>query len=122
MKSIQELYDEVINSEELKKEFLAAAKAGQQEAFLRGHGCYATLDDVAQFLIAKNEQDAPLSMGELEKSAGGGCSRQSGGEIFMSVVTVGVGCGITAIVSASLDTHHVGRQNESEGYFCEANK
>ena len=121
MKTIQELYSEVMNDQELKAKFIEAAKAGKQEAFLKNHGCEAGLDQVAAFLKAKAEEDAPLSMDELESSAGGGCSRQSSGEIFMSVITAGVGCGITAIISASLDTHHIGRKNESEGYLCEAN-
>ena len=34
MKTIQELYNEVMNSQELKAKFIEAANAGKQEEFL----------------------------------------------------------------------------------------
>ena len=74
MKTIQALYDEIMASHELKEKFIEAAKAGKQEAFLKEHGCDATLEEVAAFLKEKGEQDAPLSLNELENSAGGGCT------------------------------------------------
>ena len=74
MKTIQELYNEVMENQELKEKFIEAAKAGKQEAFLKEHGCDATLEEVAAFLKEKGEQDAPLSLNELENSAGGGCT------------------------------------------------
>ncbi|MBR4575803.1 MAG: hypothetical protein IKO25_01235 [Clostridia bacterium] len=121
MKTIQELYDEVSGNEELRARFIEAAGAGKQEAFLKEHGCEATLEEVAAFLKAKAEEDAPLSMDELENTAGGKCSRQSAGEVVMSVFTAGVVCGITAIVSASVGEYHVGRKKDEEGYLCEHN-
>ena len=74
MKSIQELYNEIMESQELKAQFLEAAKAGKQEAFLKEHGCEATLEDVKAFLEAKQQEDAPLSFDELENAAGGNCA------------------------------------------------
>ena len=53
MKTIQELYSEVMNNQELKEKFIEAANAGQQEAFLKEHGCDATLEEVKAFLEAK---------------------------------------------------------------------
>ena len=73
MKSIQELYSEVMGSQELKEQFIEAAKAGKQEEFLKAHGCEATMEEVQAFLEAKQNEDAPLSFDELENAAGGGC-------------------------------------------------
>ncbi len=73
MKTIQELYNEIMESQELKAQFIEAAKAGKQEEFLKEHGCEATLEDVKAFLEAKQNEDAPLSFDELENAAGGGC-------------------------------------------------
>ena len=50
MKTLQELYNEVIQSDELKKEFLEAGKNGKAEEFIKAHGCDATLDEIKAFL------------------------------------------------------------------------
>ena len=73
MKTVQELYNEIMASQELKAQFIEAAKAGKQEEFLKAHGCEATLEDVKAFLEAKQQEDAPLSFDELENAAGGAC-------------------------------------------------
>ena len=88
MKTIQELYNEVMENQELKEKFIEAANAGKQEAFLKEHGCDATLEEVAAFLKAKSEEDAPLSINELENSAGGGCtlSRDNDQQIITSII------------------------------------
>jgi len=43
------------------------------DAFLKEHGCEATLEEVKAFLEAKQQEDAPLSFDELENAAGGAC-------------------------------------------------
>jgi len=73
MKTIQELYNEIMGSQELKAQFIEAAKAGKLEEFLKAHGCEATMEEVQAFLEAKQNEDAPLSFDELENAAGGGC-------------------------------------------------
>ena len=78
MKTIQELYNEVMANEELKAQFIEAAKAGRQEEFLKEHGCDATTAEVSDFLAAKENEDAPLSFDELENAAGGECDIQVG--------------------------------------------
>ena len=70
MKTIQELYTEVMGSQELKAQFIEAANAGKQEEFLKAHGCEATLEEVKAFLEAKAKEDAPLSLDEMENAAG----------------------------------------------------
>ena len=118
MKTIQELYNEVMENQELKAKFIEAAKAGKQEAFLKEQGCDATLEEVAAFLKAKAEADTPLSLDELENSAGGKCNKETHDEGILSFITVGFGCAVYAIVSASTDNRQVGQRNENSGRLC----
>ena len=115
MKTIQELYTEVMENQELKAQFIEAANAGKQEAFLKEHGCEATLEEVKAFLEAKQKEDAPLSVNELENAAGG-CSPEMEG--IASMASAGLACAAWAIASAAMKNHHVGQNNESEGRLC----
>ena len=72
MKSLEDLYKEVQENEELKKEFVTAFKEGRTEEFLKTHNCDATASDVMAFLNSKKEEVA--SEDDLAKVAGGGCS------------------------------------------------
>ena len=74
MKTLQELYNEVIQSDELKKEFLETAKNGKAEDFIKAHGCDATLDEIKAFLEEQTKSDKELSADELENVAGGACN------------------------------------------------
>ncbi len=116
MKTIQELYNEIMGNQELKEKFIEAAKAGKQEAFLKEHGCEATLEEVKAFLEAKQNEDAPLSLGELNNVAGGGCDTT--GETIASVLSVGLMCAAIAITSAATKGSHVGQRNKNEGRLC----
>ena len=118
MKSIQELYSEVMGSQELKAQFIDAAKAGKQEEFLKAHGCEATVEEVKAFLEAKAKEDAPLSVNELENAAGGVCNKETHDEGLLSFFTAGFGCAVYAIVSASTDNKQVGQRNENSGRLC----
>ena len=113
MKTIQELYDEVMASEALKAQCIEAVNAGRQEQFLREQGCDATLEQVTAFLKDKAEEDAPLSMDELENTAGG-CSVEC--EAIASVFTAGLGCAFAAIKSAARG--YVGQRKEGDGRLC----
>ncbi|MEE5993515.1 MAG: hypothetical protein V3G42_09775 [Oscillospiraceae bacterium] len=116
MKTLQELYHEVIKSDELKKEFLEAGKNGKAEEFIKAHGCDATLDEIKDFLEAQAKADKELSADELENVAGGGCNDVTFLEIRMSMFTLGVGCALTATYSAI--SGHVGQETDSEGRLC----
>ena len=70
-KTIAEVYEEVMNSAELQKEFLAAEKNGSIAAFAAAHGCEATVEEVQAFLKAKLSEDKELSLDELDQVAGG---------------------------------------------------
>ena len=116
MKTIQELYDEIMASQELKAQFIEAGKAGKQEAFLKEHGCEATLEEVAAFLKARSEEDAPLSLNELENSAGGTCNSTTALEAAVSVLSAGLVC--AAMAGDSALQSHVGQTNDNEGRLC----
>ena len=116
MKTIQELYTEIMASKELKAQFIEAAKAGKQEEFLKAHGCEATLEEVQAFLEAKQSEDAPLSFDELENAAGGECNNTTGRELVTSFISLGLSCVVEAAVSAG--TGYVGQQGKKDGRLC----
>ena len=70
MKTIEELYNEVIASEELKKEFVSL-KPEQLEGFAEKYGCKATLDEIKAFLAEHISNSESLSDEELTQIAGG---------------------------------------------------
>ena len=116
MKTIQELYSEIMAIQEFKAQFIEAAKAGKQEEFLKAHGCEATMEEVKAFLEAKAKEDAPLSVNELENAAGGECNNTTGRELVTSFVSLGLSCVVEAAVSAS--TGYVGQQGKKDGRLC----
>ena len=72
MKTVQELYSEVIASDKLKKAFVKAMKANKLEDFLKANGCEATVE-VQEYIEAKAAEDAPIELSddELKLVAGG---------------------------------------------------
>ena len=70
-KTIAEVYEEVIKSAELQKEFLAAEQNGTIAAFAAAHGCEASAEEVQAFLKAKLNEDKELSPNDLDQVAGG---------------------------------------------------
>ena len=72
MKTLEDLYKEVMASEELKKAFAQAAKDKKVADFLKAQGCDATEDEFKAFLTEKAKDDKALSEGDLENVAGGG--------------------------------------------------
>ncbi|MBQ6317762.1 MAG: hypothetical protein IJI13_09570 [Oscillospiraceae bacterium] len=70
-KTIAEVYEEVMKSADLQKEFLAAEKNGSIAAFAAAHGCEASAEEVQAFLKAKLNEDKELSLDELDQVAGG---------------------------------------------------
>ena len=119
MKTIQELYNEVMASEELKAQIIEATRTGKTEEFLKEHGCDARMEEVAAFLKEKSEEDTPLSMDELENSAGGTCNSRTKKEIGLSIGLLGVGCLFAVMHSASqMPYKHVGQRGDEEGRLC----
>jgi predicted ribosomally synthesized peptide with nif11-like leader len=75
MKTLQEFYEEVKTSDDLKKSLAEAVKAGKVTEFLKANGCDATADELKEFVVVKAAQDKPMreiSEEELEHVAGGG--------------------------------------------------
>ncbi|MBQ7592917.1 MAG: Nif11-like leader peptide family RiPP precursor [Synergistaceae bacterium] len=73
MKTLQEFYEEVKTSDELKKALAEAAKSGKITEFLKAHDCDATADELKEFVAGKVAQDKPVELSdeELENVAGG---------------------------------------------------
>ena len=120
MKTIRELYDEIMANKELKARFIEAGQAGKVEAFLKEHGCEATMEEVSAFMKEKSEKDAPLSLDELENSAGGTCNKKTWNETVTSIVGIfGIACAGMAIISAAgAGGKHVGQQQATDGRLC----
>ena len=74
MKTLQELYSEIIAGEEMKKAFAEAAKNDKIVEFAKEHGVDTTADEIKAFLEAKSEEEKELSPEELENAAGGNCN------------------------------------------------
>ena len=66
MKTIEELYGEIISSDEQKKAFVEAMKAGKLGDYLKAHGCEATEEEIQEFIEAKAAEDAPIELSEDE--------------------------------------------------------
>ena len=71
MKTLQELYTEVMNSDALKTEFLALTTPEEIVAFAAKNGCTATMDEIQRFFEEKTTATGELSEEELEQVAGG---------------------------------------------------
>ena len=118
MKTLQELYNEVIASEELKKEYLQAVGDKKIGTFLKTHGCEATAEELTTFLAehSKKNADKELSIEELENVAGGTCNNTTREEVGVSIFYLGIGCAMYALKSAT--EGHVGQKTDSEGRLC----
>ncbi len=94
--TLQELYSKVMASEELKRSFAEAAQdEGKLEAWLKANGSDATVEQLGEFLKAK-QTIGEVSDDELENVAGGNLSVDV---TLISVCTVGIGCPIIAVQS-----------------------
>ena len=71
MKTLQDLYKEVMASEDLKKAFAQAAKDNKVADFLKAQGCDATEEEFKAFVREKEGSEKPLSEEDLENAAGG---------------------------------------------------
>lgn len=71
MKSLNTMYEEIRNNDELKKAFVTAVKNSTVEDFLKAQGCETSIEDLNEFLTDKAEEIRPLSMEDLSAVAGG---------------------------------------------------
>ncbi len=114
MKTLKEIYDGILASDELKREYLEAAGNGGTMEFLREHGCEATEEELKAFL--EGERDGELSDGELDNVAGGACNKTTAVESVISVFSGGIAC-----LAISLDSRRdgsVGQKGDQDGRLC----
>lgn len=72
--SLEELYNKIMSSDELKKEYFAAANDGRIAEFLGAHDCRATLEELQEFLTdPKKLPQGEIADDELDAVSGGGC-------------------------------------------------
>lgn len=72
MKTLEILYNEVLKSEALKREFAQAMQAKDLEGFLRRNQCEASVAETEAFLQAQQTKQDTLSDQELDSVSGGG--------------------------------------------------
>lgn len=71
MKTLNELYAEVMADENLQNEYIQAAESSKTEGFLKAHGCEATLEEFDEFMKDAERISGELSDDELENVAAG---------------------------------------------------
>ena len=69
MKTLENLYQEIMENEEKKTAFAAALKENKIEDFLKANDCEGNVEDVMKFM--KNKKEGELADDDLEKVAGG---------------------------------------------------
>ena len=100
MKSLEALYKEVMESEDLKKGFLEAAKSEETlKAFLKNHSCDVGLEELQTFL--KGKAVINISDEDME-SVAGGKSDEERERIACSVLTFGL-CEANRAISKKYD-------------------
>lgn len=72
MKSLQELFDQIMASDDLKKQYAQSAQNDTLLDFAKSLGVETTLDEIKEFIKEKMNQDTPLSLDDMEAVAGGG--------------------------------------------------
>ena len=117
MKTIEEMYNEVLASEELKKEFLSL-KPEEVEGFAAKNGCKAGLDEIKAFFEDKKNQAGALSDEELDQVAGG--KGFDADEAITSVFSLGLGCAIMVMVSVAAPNGNAGINIKGDYLLCEA--
>ena len=125
MRTLQELYQEIIQSDELRQAFAEAAKSEEDVlAFAKTNGVETTLEEINAFMQKQIQaDDERLSLDELENAAGGGCNFQTGLETTVSVLATGRGCGAVYAVSLASEklkvaNAHTGQIQKDDGRLC----
>lgn len=113
MKTIDNLYNEILEDENLRKEFLnVAIKGDGVRQFLKDHDCDVTEDELMEYLKKKrNISDEEMSLITGGKSV-------SINELIASVLTLGTVCAVAAISSATSKGYAAGTGIEGSGMLC----
>ena len=107
MKSIMELYEEIIANEDMKKELLSAGTdEAQLKAFLERHGCSATVAEFLEAIKDENPSVRELDPEELTAAAGGNTTTILGSIVFIwgcVAASLGIEFGTDDSCSSMLD-------------------
>ena len=96
MKTIEAIISEIKASEELQKKLAEAAKNNALAEFLKEQGCEAAAEE---FITAVKNQATELNDEKLATVTGGANLT----EALLSIMSVGIGCAVAAIVSVAID-------------------
>ena len=101
MKTLQELYTEVMASDEMKKEFIEAFQTKEAtESALKKYGCEASFEEFQAFMKEKQENDELVSEEDVKAIAGGGSKLKNAlFDTGLSLTTYGMGCLVKVAVS-----------------------
>ena len=123
MKTLQELYSEIVKSDELKKQFTEAAKNNTVVDFAKANGVETTMDEIKAFLEGVQKANAELAPEELENAAGGTCNSNTAFEAGLSVLSLGISCAGFALVSGYVfgDEYSTGQTTDDNGRLCNRN-
>ena len=92
---LDEAYKKILVSKDLQMKFMEAAKENKLDAFLKEQNIDATLDEVKAYLTKKFvDNKDELSKEELDMAAGG--SKKDAHFTFLSVISLGVTCILSA--------------------------
>lgn len=95
MKTIEQLYTELLSSEGMKKELAKAMKENKVEEFLKANGCNATVKEAVAFMKEKSKKQGEISDAELDSISGGSSAACDGAQsAVLSVFSVGISCAI----------------------------
>ena len=119
MKTLNELYGEVMASNELKREYFAAAGDGKAAEFLKNHGCDATENELSDFLAnPANLPQGEIADDELDAVAGGTCYK--GGRPVVTILNTCdywtcEKCGTAPAMQSSCEP---GNPTQPSGKYC----
>ena len=100
MKTLQELYTEVMASDEMKKEFIEAFKQKEAtEAALKKYSCDASFEEFQAFMKEKQEDDEIVNEEDVKAIAGGTSKYEALVNVGVSVASLLFGCGGKVLAS-----------------------
>lgn len=109
MKTLDQLYEEVLASEELKKEICSINEIDELGEFCKKHGCDATGNEIKRYFFARIGVD-----NKLDQLSGG--KSFSLKECLFSIVSLGGGC--LGLAIGSVIKGKIGTEIEGQGMLC----
>lgn len=101
---IEEAYNKIMSSDELKNKAIDAVKNNKVENFIKEQRLDVTVDQIKDYI--KRKQKGELTKEELNMAAGGGCDDCGWSDPVFSIFTIGIGCAYSAALPAE-DQEHI---------------